>query len=490
MEDKKEEKKTIDLHALANEIVGRAYLASRMGLQYGGDRDLYQALGYPVELTYNDFLGRYGRQDIAKAIIDRPVKATWQGKLELVEPEVADDTELEEAWEKLDKKLGIKSKLTRLDKLANIGEYAILLLGFNDVSSPDGFNKPITTSAKKLVYIKPFGQGSAPIMEYESNTKNPRYGLPKFYSINVTDMASGKAVTVNVHYSRVLHVTPDPLESDVKGTPALMAVFNRLMDMDKVVGGDAEMFWRGARPGYQGKVDKDYAMTEATKKDLKEQVTEYENNLRRIFVNEGVDLEALAQQIADPTNHVDVILTLISAVTGIPKRILSGSERGELSSAQDSTEWKDYIKSRREDFAECYIVRPLVDRLIELSVLPLPTSGEADEYVVKWSDLYAMSEKAMVEVGKGRANALREYTYNPIALELVPPNAFLEYFLGLTKEQITLIMKMRDEVISEEELSKTIIDEVKAKSQKTGFGQGQTGNPTGSNTPLKRGVKK
>jgi hypothetical protein len=239
------------------------------------------------------------------------------------------------------------------------------------------------------------------------------------------------------------------------GIPKLEAVFNRLYDLEKLVGGDAEMFWRGARPGYQGNVDKDYTMTQTTKDDLKEQIDEYENGLRRILINEGIDLKELAQQIADPTGHVDMQLTMISAVTGIPKRILSGSERGELASTQDTGEWKTYVQSRREDHAEPHIIRPFTDRLIELKVLPKPKSGD---YKVDWLDLFSISEKERVEIGKSRANAIREYTTNPMAESVIPPDAFFEFCLGLSQGQIDLIKKQLGAGLSEEQ--KKLMEEI------------------------------
>ena len=466
------------LHTLASELMGRNALALSLGMSYGGDRDIYQALGYPLKLEFKDFAARYIRQDIAKAIIDRPVKATWQGPLELVEPEIAGDTVFEETWEELNRTLGIKGRLSRLDRLTSIGRYGVLLLGMSDVKNQRQWINPITNGST-LVYLKPFGEKSAQIKSWVSAPNDPRFGKPALYTIEIADVASGSSSFVDVHYSRVIHVTQDPLESEVYGTPVLEAVFNRIMDLEKIVGGDAEMFWRGARPGFEGKVDPDYQMTEAMKEELKDQITEYENNLRRILVNEGVDLKALAQQIADPTTHVDAQLTMVSAVTGIPKRVLSGSERGELSSAQDSSEWKDYVQARRDDHAEPNIVRVLVDRLIELGVLPIP----ADGYTVKWRDLYSLSEKAKVEVGKGRANALREYTYSPMSEAVVPPDAFLEFFLGLTKEQITLIQSMRDKVISEEELTKAIMEGVNPPEPPA------PKIPTGNPIPTKKLVK-
>jgi hypothetical protein len=117
---------------------------------------------------------------------------------------------------------------------------------------------------------------------------------------------------------------------------------------------------------------------------------------------------------------------MISAVTGIPKRILSGSERGELASTQDSGEWKTYVQSRREDHAEPRIIRPFIDRLIELGILPKPDKF----YRIDWLDLFSVSEKERVDIGKARANAIREYTTNPMAEALIPADLFLETCLG------------------------------------------------------------
>jgi len=445
---------TSDMHTLSM-LVTRNNLAASLGQQYGGDRDIYQALGYPTELTYDDYTARYTRQDIAKAIIDRPVKATWQGDLEVIETDDAEVTPFEKEWKKLNLKLKIATKLTRVDRLTGIGRYGVLLLGLDDVKQTEDFEKPIKIGKRKLMYLKPFGESNAKISTYEDDPNNERYGLPLLYDVEVLDMASKASSVVKVHHSRMLHILDDALESEVLGIPRLEAVFNRLMDLEKLVGGDAEMFWRGARPGYQGKVDQDYQMTDDAKDDLKEQVDEYENNLRRIIVNEGVDLQALAQQIADPHNHVDVQLQMISAVTGIPKRILTGSERGELSSAQDSGEWKTFVQARREDHAEPDIIRPLIDRLIELGILPKPK----ETYKLKWLDLFSISEKERVEIGKGRATALREYMSNPMAESVIPPKAFMKEFLGFSADQIEQINKIRDEGLSEEE--KAMMEEIR-----------------------------
>lgn len=443
----------VNIPALLAQVASRMSLAgSLVGQQtYGGARDIYQALGYMTSIKYTDFYARYKRQDMAKAIIDRPATITWSGKLTLTEPNVIDG-DFEKAWNDLNKELKVKSRLVRLDKLVGIGKYGVLLLGLDDVSNGAGFARPVTSGARKLHYLKPYGEGSAEILEYEKDPTSSRYGLPLLYLIGGKTTEGSATVEdttpIRVHYTRVIHVAGDLLESEVFGTPKLEAVFNRLMDLEKLVGGDAEMFWRGARPGFAGKVDPEFMMTPETKKELQEQITEYENDLRRILVNEGVDLESLAQQIADPKNHVDVQISMISAVTGIPKRILIGSERGELSSGQDRSEWLSFVETRRRDYAEPLILRPVVDKFIEYGILPKP---KEDDYAIQWEDLLALTEKDKMEIGKGRASALKEYATNPVASAMVPFKAFVRYFLGLADEDILAIKQMQDEEIGEEQ---------------------------------------
>lgn len=440
------------IQTLSSTLVARANLANRMGVSYEGERNLYEALGYKLVLTYQDFVAQFIRQDIARAIIERPVNVTWSGPLLVVESGEAQETSLEDEWGKLERRLKLKSKFVRLDKLTGLGRYGILLLGFDDVKKIEDWALPVKKGKRELLYTRPLGESSARINTYVQNMNDERYGLPLLYDVVLsnnqemtTTVGAGNATmgssTMRVHYSRVIHVVENAMESETEGSPRLEVVFNRLQDLEKLVGGSAEMFWRGARPGYSGEVDNEYIMGPAEQTALKEQIDEYEHNLRRLFVNQGVKLQALATQISDPKNHVDVQLMMISAVSGIPKRILSGSERGELASSQDAAEYIAYVQSRRDEFAEPYILRPFIDRMIEFEVLPKPS----DDFNIEWADLFSVSEKDKVEIGRIRATALREYFVNPLTAEVVPPKAFYEFFLGLTPSQIELISQMESE---------------------------------------------
>ncbi len=465
----------VDLQTFS-QVVARMALANRMSTQsYGGDRDIYEALGYPTKIEYLDYMARYQRQDIAKAIIDRPVRMTWQGDLEIEETGKSKETELERAFRLMGIDLKLKTCFARVDRLACIGRYAVLLLGTDDLVNIESFKTPLSKTKKhKLVYVQPYGENNAAIKEWETDVRSPRYGHPKIYEIQFVDTQSNTQRVLLVHYSRVIHVVTDVLESDVLGTPVLESVFNRLMDIEKIVGGDGEMFWRGARPGYAGSVKPDFQMTDEGMTDLMAQITEYEHNVRRFLVNEGVDLQALAQQIADPRSHLDVQVQMICAVTGIPKRVLMGSERGELSSTQDQGEWLSYVQARRGEHAEPHIVRPFIDMCIEYGMLPKP---KKDMYDIHWEDLFSLSEKERVEIGEIRAKSLKEYSTNLMAEIVMPRRAFYEFGLGLTLPQIELIEELHDEAVTEEGLGLPTEEELKQIEEEK-----NNGADTGENT--------
>ena len=435
---------------IAGTEIGRALLTRNMGYQYGTDRNIYSALGYPATraLTFESYYARYQRQDIAKAVIDKPVDYTWKGRLDIEEPQVEDDTQLTGAWRGLEEELGLKGIFSEVDKLTGIGRFGVLLLGLDDVKDIDGWREP-AEDARRLLYVKPLAEGNVELKDWEKNPSDPRYGMPRLYSITVGTPGEQDTMQIDVHHSRVIHIA-DGLGSGVYGTPRLQSVYNRLMDLEKIVGGDAEMFWRGARPGYNYSLDPEYKMGDDEEETLQTRIQEYEHNLRRFIVSQGASINSLAQQVADPSNHVDVQIQMISSVKGIPKRILTGSERGELASSQDQGEWLSTIAARRDEFASRKIVRPFVNRCIELGILP-PPQDEREGYTVRWEDLFAKSEKDKAEIGKTRADALKDYAGEAAAQAIMPPRAFYEMVMGFSPDEVDRIEELVGAQVREEE---------------------------------------
>lgn len=437
--------------AIATDLLARSNLSSKLGWSYEDDRRLYKALGYPEEadLNWKYYWNKYDRNEVASAIINRPVRATWKGELAIVEPDTnVQDSPLNKKWKELNKQFKIKARLKKLDTLTGIGNYAVMLFGLNDIKQDSDWKNPVQ-GKRNLVYIKQVSETEAVIDQWETDSSNERYGKPKIYRVKIAEAGKpGNFKDLLVHHSRILHVIDNSLVNEVYGIPRLKAVINRLVDVEKLLGGDAEMFWRGARPGYHAKPEEGYSIGEDEESQLETELDKYEHDLRRFITATGVDITALEQQVVDPSSHLDVQLQAISAQTGIPKRILVGSERGELSSSQDADQWNSLIQERKEEYAEPEILRPFIDKLIEYKILVV----KDDEYNVLWEDMSTPSEVDKVNVGKKRAEALKTYADSLMASEIFPPKLAAKYLFGLSDEEYEeLIQAVEEQQLEEDE---------------------------------------
>lgn len=408
---------------MASGLIQRALLAFRAGLQFGGKRDLYDIFGYTLRPTFEDYLGRYGRQDIAGRIVDAPAQAVWRSP-----PQIVASTEFKTAWDTLIKKNNIWYNLERTDRLAGIGFYSTMLVGFDD----SGSLETPATDAEEILYLQPYGQTSADILKFDEDQKSPRYNLPEMYMLKVADPAHLLGITgtaasktpsrkdVKVHHSRVLHVAESILEDEIVGIPRLQRVFNLLDDLIKVVGGGSEAFWLNARQGMQMDIDKDMDLSVPDSEALADEVEEFQHQLRRFIRTRGVTMKNLGTDVADPRGQFEVIIALISGATGIPRRILLGSEAGQLASEQDRANWADRVDERRGSFAEPNILEPFIDILHNAGMLP---QGSADVEFV-WPSAFHMSplETAQTSAQSARsvANLAKQGTKsNPMVITTI-----------------------------------------------------------------------
>jgi len=216
----------------------------------------------------------------------------------------------------------------------------------------------------------------------------------------------------------VIHVAEGLLENDVYGLPRLQRVYNLLDDILKLVGGSAEASWLLMRKGFILSLDPSAIVTPEFLAGLQEQVAEYEHGISRFIRTQGMDVSDLGSEVVDPAGPFGVIIGLISAATGIPQRILLGSERGELASSQDASHWAGAIANRQLNFAEPTILRPLIDRLLTWGALPMPTQGR---YSVVWDALFELNDQERALIGATWADAIQKltavYGMPPVTLE-------------------------------------------------------------------------
>jgi hypothetical protein len=454
-----------ELVALASSLISRSALASRLGqaftdAQGNAHRNLYQALGYNDNPGFEEYWNLFLRQDVATRIISAPVSASWSLDPEVVEGDDETETPFEKEWKALQKKRSVLHYLQRVDLLSGIGRYGVLFLGVKDGKVAE---EPLEAGGKReLLYLRPYVETSVKVSEWETDTANPRYGLPRYYSLQPRSVEGTNATmptqSIRAHWTRVLHVAEETLEDDVNGTPRLQNVLNRLGDLEKVVGGSAEMFWQGALPGHAFKADKEFGGfdqtvmlpgggTSTVGEQMTDEIEAYVHGLKRYLKLQGIDVQNLSPQVASPQPHVSVILDLIAAARSIPKRILIGSERGELASVQDDANWADHISNRREKYCEPRILRPFLDWAIEHGVLPSPGP---DGYSVRWPDLHSSSAKERADVAKVRTEALSSYAGPGNAESVLPRHVFLTEFMELPKDQVEEIERENERLAEEE----------------------------------------
>lgn len=381
---------------------------SSFGNMFGGTRDLYSVFGYRKVIQFSDMLDKYQRQDIAGRVVEAEPRATWSDPpLLAVDNGVVGEGVFNDIWKDLISNNNLYEVFNRLDKLVGMGRYAVLLVGVDDGLA---LKEPVSgSSTREILYLQPYSELSAEIIEYEDDHTSPRFGKPKMYRINPHELVhktsslatrTFKQRGFEVHHSRILHVSENGLEDEIFGNPRLERVYNLLDDILKTVGGAAETYWLTANRGLQVDVDKDLDFKPEDAQDLSDEIDEYQENLRRVIRTKGVKIHNLGSDVADPRGTFGVITALLAGATGIPQRILLGSEAGQLASEQDRANWANRITERRKLFAEPTILLPFIRMLVEMRVLPLPTSLE-----FHWPDAFKQNplERSQTSAQKARA---------------------------------------------------------------------------------------
>lgn len=373
-------------------LIANAMLSTRQQLVLGGEsgfrgqRQYNVILGYPDEISLAQYTTRYYRQDIAGRLIDLPATDTWKLPPLITDGE-EEGTDFTKGVEWLVEQRKLWSVLTRADRISGIGRYGGIFIGIKDGKEPSEEAGKVG-GPEGILFLRPFGEASCTIKEFDVDTSSERFGLPKLYELEIED---GRKIPV--HHSRIFHIADNRVESEWEGIPRLQRVWNRLDDLYKVVGGAGESSWLNMRPGTVLTTQPGYDMDledEDTKAGIQQEIEEYAHGILRFLTMEGVDVKQLAGQILDPSGPFDVIIALISASSGIPQRVLLGSAAGELAAAQEDTkQWHGAIRSRQANYAEPEILRPLLDYFVVLGALTPPSSGG---YEIEWESLTEESD--------------------------------------------------------------------------------------------------
>lgn len=434
-------------------LVSRSNLSGALGKSFSGERDTYKSFGYPNKVTFDQLLNFYEREGIATSVVDIISEKTWSKHPVLLEGENAaldeddDPGPLQKSFSQLAEDLDLWPAFVDADKSCGLSRFALIFLGL-----PGKADTPVESKKTKLAYVTVHDEGNAEI-DPASIVKDPekqRFGLPDRYNIVIDETKQQK---IPVHYTRVVAIHEGRSRRDyprIYGTARLEKIANRLYDLEKVVGGGSEAFWlliyRGlALSAKEGMSLPDPGSTEY--KALQDEIEEYMHGLRRYMRLVGMDVEDLGGEPVDSSGQFDVIMTYIAGSERIPKRILMGSERGELASSQDVANLADHIAGRQTDFAEPRMLRPFIDRMGELGVLKVP-----DKYTVHWPSLFQLTDLEKAALANSVANALT--TASGGAPETVmPPEEFARRYLEYvaSKEDQVKLDDLKDEADEQNE---------------------------------------
>ncbi len=421
------------LKSYVSDIMSNMWMRMRSlayhGLTHDGRRDLYHSAGYPRVLTVGHYRAEFERGGIAERLIDIFPRAVWaSGPISVFENEDPDIiTAFEAQFEELVTRLNLWEKMRRAHTLAAQGHYSAILIGVakdKDLSKPLTRVLPGTTSSARVIYIKPFAEDRAQVDTLVEDASDPRYGQPLTYRIKLGGKAdieqdgyvsristSTATKEVVVHWTRIVHFAQGLLEDDIHGIPFLRSIFNYLIDLQKIVSAGGEGAWNRADPGIQFDLDPEFPFSidggkdgnptfEDVTKDLRVQIRERQDGLRKDLMTSGVKMKELQTPVQNFGANADSVVGLICATKRIPQRLFKGSEEGKLASEKDRSNWNDNVGMEMSTVGATHI-RLLIDRLVEHGYLIRPK-----EYEMAWPIVRDLTEleKAALAEALSRAN--------------------------------------------------------------------------------------
>jgi len=458
----KKKTKSLGVRGFASRMVANASLfrSELMTKMFDPRRDIDIEAGYPKHITPQMYRRMYDYEGVAKRVVHFWPEESWVMDPLIFETEEPSLTPFEEALAVLLKKRNLYHYMERVDKMSGIGRYGVLLLGIDDGKE---FDQPIdsvpddgeiedikSVGEANLLYIRVFSEEAVRIDTREPDKQNPRYGQPLTYSITLTEHgADGTTTTeqtLRVHWSRIIHVADGKEMSETLGTERMKAVWKRLLDLQKVMGGNGEMFWKGAYPGYALETDPNGPDVEIDTDSVREQIGNYQNGLQRWLAVAGVKVKSLTPQVTDPTPHKQVIMDEIAFAMAVPKRKFFGSEQAQLASGQDNRTFNARVSRRNEKHVTPSILKPMIERLIAIGVLPSPTQ----ELTYEWPDLNTATDDEKAQVAKTRTEAIVAYVAAGAEI-LIPPAEYLSIVHGMDHDEVEQILAAAEEFTKEME---------------------------------------
>jgi hypothetical protein len=445
----------------------RMDLSRRMtGSNIDPRRDFSQDCGWPERIKIKDYFNMDERNDYANRVNRVYADECWAMTPGIYETEKVRNTAFEKAVLKyteyddegnaVDPETNLIHYWHKLDVACGIARFGVLLLGINDgkkLSEPadgiDEFGRPTDArpEGREILFLRALDERHIKIKSRVDDINSPRHGKPDMYTLRLANLSldsdivdsETKTRDHDVHWSRVIHAAEG---GEVMGVPRTKVVFNRLLDVIKILGGGAEMFYQGGFPGLAFTLDPrmlEAGLPDIEEDTLDEQMYLYANHLQRWLNLVGYEAKSLAPNIADPQGNLSGQLQAIATAIGVPLRIFLGAEQAQLASGQDVRTWNRRLVRRLMRFITPILIRPTIDRLVMLGVIPPPKKG-IRAYKVVWPDVNMPNPDEDSVVADRHAAAIMKYMQSG-AWQMIHPFTFFHRFLKFTADEAHVIVE-------------------------------------------------
>jgi hypothetical protein len=129
------------------------------------------------------------------------------------------------------------------------------------------------------------------------------------------------------------------------------------------------------------------------------------------------------------------------------------------------------VKRRQNRYINPLLIRPFIDRLTILGVLP-----EVESYTIEWPDLLITTEEEKAKVAETVTKAVGEYVAKGVDT-LIPPLEYLTTVLGMSRNEAEAILKAAEEQIEEEEESAEVREETTPQPSQSGQSESEEEGP-------------
>lgn len=423
---------------------------------------LYTNCIYPFQITFNDYWFMYNRNNVAARVIETYPNYCWR-----VMPVITDNSEASKRgivnktrFEKSvndvlnsrigffgNNKMSFYDMMRTLDILGGIGGEALLVMGFDDGKDLSEPVQPLNNGVRtrKVKWCRVLHRGEFDVNEWDEDQQSVNYGNIKSFVTRMfidpleSNCRQSIAPGTVIHMSRCVHFVDSP--GLPYGISRIKSCFNQLIDIAKLSGAAAEVYWLGAFSGMSIESKDDAGISDDAYEKMKLEIEKYFEGLSRSLVIDGASAKLLYPAIVSPKDSFDTQLTMITIATGIPRRFLTGAEAAKLASQQDTMNWEERVTQRRDKLCTSNIVVPLIDTLIKNGVISPPKNGE---YKVLWQTMQINTINDRSRASGYMTTAWIEYIHSGL-FKVVPFHDYLMYVCGYTETEAEDIVARVDE---------------------------------------------